>query len=147
MTKISKIVLTFLAVDAILIGAYFLITSLVPGGGKAPMEDFPWETMEVHTVPGNEIEAILKSDAEARDLFPLYFRNYGRDRGVLKKFKGSHFVKPSKAVIEFSFPGLDDWRLVDIRFKNEKDLEIKRTILYVSVRGAWSVGDSGTLIR
>lgn len=43
-------------------------------------------------------------------------------------------------------PGLDDWMLVDIRYKSESEREIIRTILYLSIRGVWKVGDSGTLV-
>ena len=42
-------------------------------------------------------------------------------------------------------PGLDDWTLVDVKYKNEKQQEIARTILYVNVKNQWRVGDSGTL--
>jgi Ser-tRNA(Ala) deacylase AlaX len=42
---------------------------------------------------------------------------------------------------------VNDWILVDVKYKNEKHQEIARTILYVSGKGQWRVGDSGTLLK
>jgi predicted nucleotidyltransferase len=46
-----------------------------------------------------------------------------------------------------AFPDLEDWMLIDIKYKNEKDQEILRTVLYVLIEGNWRVGDSGTLLK
>jgi len=45
------------------------------------------------------------------------------------------------------FNGLEDWKLVEILYKTEKEQEIQRTVLYVYINGAWSVGDSGELTK
>jgi hypothetical protein len=37
--------------------------------------------------------------------------------------------------------------LIDIKYMNEKDQEILRTVLYVEVEGNWRVGDSGSLLE
>jgi len=66
---------------------------------------------------------------------------------VLKRFKGKNFARSSASSLDLAFPGLDDWTLVDVRYKNEKQQEIARTILYVSVNAQWRVGDSGTLVK
>ena len=44
-------------------------------------------------------------------------------------------------------PDLDDWTLVDVKYKNEKQQEIARTIPCVSVKNQWRIGDSGILVK
>jgi hypothetical protein len=46
-----------------------------------------------------------------------------------------------------AFRGLDDWTVVDVKYKNEKQPEIARMILYVSVKNQWHIGDSGMLVK
>lgn len=45
------------------------------------------------------------------------------------------------------YKGLNDWKLVDLEYKNEKKQQVRRTVLYVDVAGAWTVADSGTLMK
>jgi len=44
-------------------------------------------------------------------------------------------------------PGLDDWTLVDVKYKNEKQQEIARPIFYVSGKNQWRIGDRGMLVK
>ena len=46
-----------------------------------------------------------------------------------------------------AYPGLEDWMLIDIKYKNEKGQEVLRTVLYVQVEGTWRVGDSGNFLK
>jgi hypothetical protein len=114
------------------------------GGGT---QKYEWTIVDENYVPRNYIEEYLKNDAAAKGIFPVSLRNYGKDASILKKFKGSNFAGPSEAVLNMSFKGLEDWMLVDVKYKNEKNREIQRTILYVYLEGAWRVGDSGQLMK
>jgi len=42
---------------------------------------------------------------------------------------------------------MEDWMIIDLKYKNEKEQEVKRTLLYINVRGKWMLGDSGTLLE
>jgi hypothetical protein len=146
MSKTVKIIVIFLVVDLVIIGAYFGIKSAMsakPGGG--PMDAYEWKTMDESYQPADYIEQFIKDDAMAKGIFPVEIRNYGRNGNVLKRFIGKNLARSSASSLDLAFPGLDDWTLVDIRYKNEKQQEIARTILYVSVKNQWRVGDSGTL--
>ena len=45
------------------------------------------------------------------------------------------------------YNGLEEWKLIDLKYKNKEKKEIQRTILYVYVNGDWIVGDSGVLTK
>jgi hypothetical protein len=74
-------------------------------------------------------------------------RDHGQDAKVLRRFKGKQFAQPSPKVLALFFKGLDDWMIVDIRYKAENGLEATRTVLYVLDAGQWKVGDSGLLLE
>jgi hypothetical protein len=147
MNKTAKILLLFLLFDLLVLGGYLAykkMTTERTGGGT---QKYEWTIVDENYVPRNYIEEYLKNDAAAKGIFPVSLRNYGKDASILKKFKGSNFAGPSEAVLNMSFKGLEDWMLVDVKYKNEKNREIQRTILYVYLEGAWRVGDSGQLMK
>jgi hypothetical protein len=133
-----------LAAGALAAGFLALLTDCRRG---ARPEDFEWTTIDESYTPKNYVEEFIKSDAEQKGIFPVYLRNYDKDPAVLKRFRGSQFARPSVAALNLAFPDLDDWMLVDLKYKSEKNQEILRTVLYVEVGGKWRVGDSGALMK
>jgi hypothetical protein len=146
MSKPLRILIIFLAVDALAVGAYFGIKAIGKGGGEDPTKDYDWITMDAYHQPAAEVEQFIKDDYEERDLLPLQFRNYGRDTAILKRFRGAKLAGAGASVLEMTFQGLEDWAVVDIRVKGEDDREIRRTVLYVLAGNEWKVGDSGRLV-
>lgn len=145
MSKPLRILIIFLAVDALAIGAYLGIKALGKGGGGDPAQAYDWVTMDAYYQPATELEQIVKDDYAERELLPLQFRNFGRDQAVLRKFRGSKLVGAGVPVLEMTFKGLEDWAVVDLRIKSGEDREIRRAVLYVLTANAWKVGDSGRL--
>jgi hypothetical protein len=111
------------------VAAFLAASSACRKGAQA--DDYQWTT----------------NDSEQKGLFPVEIRNYGKDVSILRRFRGTNFAKPNEAALNMAFPGLEDWMLIDIKYKNEKDKEVLRTVLYVQVEGAWRVGDSGGLLK
>jgi hypothetical protein len=146
MSKALKIVLIILAFVAVVAAAYFGYQTLA-GKGKSPEEEYPWVTVDENYQPANSIEAFIKADAAGKRLLPVYLRNYGRNVSVLKRFRGAHFAKANEAVLEMAYRGMRDWMLVDLKYKNEKEREVQRTILYVEIGGQWTVADGGNLMK
>jgi hypothetical protein len=146
MSKPVKILFVFLVFDLVVLGAYFGIKSAMSSkSGKTPMDAYEWKTMDESYQPADYVEQFIKDDAAAKGIFPVEIRNYGKNAGVLKRFTGKNFARSSVSSLDMAFPGLDDWTLVDVKYKNEKKQEIARTILYVNVKNQWRVGDSGAL--
>jgi hypothetical protein len=116
------------------------------GPGSTP-EDFEWTTIDEYYTPANYIEEFIKADAEQKEILPVYLRSYGKDPAILKRFRGTNFARPNEAALNMAFRGLGDWLLVDLKYKNEKDQDVQRTVLYVEIGGSWRVGDSGTLLK
>ncbi len=145
MSKPVKLLILFLVFDMIAIGVYFGYRTIRSqkggaGGGVA------WATIDEAYVPKNDVEAFIKTDAENRGALPVHIRNYGSDPKVLGRFKGKKYAKPGQKTLEMLNQGLDDYMIVDIRYKSENDREVTRTMLYLFVKGAWIVGDTGELI-
>jgi len=110
-------------------------------------EDYPWVTMDENYRPQNFIEEFIKADSEQKGIFPVYIRNYDKNASILRRFRGANFAKANEAALKMAFEGLEDWMLIDLKYKNERGQEILRTILYVKARGDWKVGDSGSLLK
>ncbi len=145
MSKTVKYLLFFLAFDAVVIGGYFGFKALTGGGGAAPAVD--WVTIDESYAPKNAVEEFIKADAEVRGGLPVHIRSYGRDKKVLARFKGKQFAQPTENILSLFFKGLDDWMVVDIKYKTEKDRDVQRTILYIFAAKRWTVGDTGTLLK
>jgi len=132
----------------VLLAAFVLLAALAAVRCGGPKRDaVPWVTMDESYAPKNAVEEFIKSDAEVRDALPVEIRNYGRDKSVLARFKGRQFAEPTENVLNMFFKGLDDWMVVDIKYKNDKERDVQRTMLYVLAAGRWTVGDSGTLLK
>lgn len=110
-------------------------------------DNYQWTTIDENYTPQNYVEQFIKNDSEQKGIFPVSIRNYGKDVSILRRFRGTNFARPNVAALNMAFPGLEDWMLVDIKYKNEKDQEVLRTVLYVQVEGNWRVGDSGSLLK
>jgi len=147
MRKTAKILLIFLAFDVVIAGFYFGIKAISSSSGKSPTEAYEWKTMDEYYQPVDYVEQFIKDDASQKGIFPVQIRNYGRNGDVLKRFKGKNFARSSESGLNLAFPGLDDWTLIDVKYKNEKEMEVARTILYVSIKNQWRVGDSGSLMK
>jgi len=146
MNKTLKILIIFLAVDVLAVGAYFGLKAM-SGGGARPQDEYAWVTVDENYAPTNSIEEFIKDDAAAKGLLPAYLRNYGRNASVLKRFRGANFAGANEAVLEMAYRGLQDWMLVDLKYRNEKERDIERTMLYVELEGKWRVADSGRLAK
>jgi hypothetical protein len=147
MNKTVKWLLIFLAFDLVVVVAYFGVTSLGKGAGTSPQDEFSWITVDEAYVPHNAVEQFVKDDAAQKGLLPILIKDYGKSAAVLKRFKGTRFAGANTTVLEMSFPGLDDWMIIDIKYQNENERQVARTILYVEINGQWQVGDSGSLMK
>ncbi len=146
MNRVLKVVLIFLAVDAVGVGVYFGVKAL-GGRSASPQDEYAWTTVDEGYQPRNAVEEFIKSDAVEKKLLPVYIKDYGRNEAVLKKFHGANIARANEAVLDMAFRGLQDWLLVDLMYKNEKEREVLRTMLYVEIGGQWKVGDSGALTK
>jgi len=147
MNKIAKSALLGIVMGIIAVGGYYLFQSIRGAASEAGEGDYEWTTMDEYYAPRDLVEDFILKDAAAKDILPVSIRNYGNDKSVLKRFRGSRFAGPTEAQLKMMFKGLEDWKLVDIKYVNEKDREIQRTVLYVSLHGEWRVGDSGKLVQ
>jgi len=109
--------------------------------------DHEWTTMDEYYTPRDLVEEYIMNDAEVKDIFPVSIINYGDDDSVLRRFRGSRFAGPTEAQLKMMFKGMEEWMLIDIKYQDDKEREIKRTILYIYMNGDWSVGDGGQLAK
>jgi hypothetical protein len=107
----------------------------------------PWVTIDENFQTSDPVEAFIKNDSATRNMLPVSIRNYGHDPSVLKRFKGSRFAGPNEGVLRMFYKGLEDWKVIDLKYKNEKKRDVERTVLYVEDNGAWTVADSGSLMK
>jgi hypothetical protein len=144
-SKSVKYLLYFLAFDALVAAAWFGLKALKGGAGGAAAVD--WVTIDESYAPKNAVEEFIKNDAEVRGALPVEIRNYGRDKKVLGRFKGRQFAQPTENILNMFFKGLDDWMVVDIKYKNDKERDVQRTVLYIFAAKQWTVGDTGSLMK
>jgi len=148
-----------------ILGFFLILAALTIGGpfackGKGgESAQYQWVTIDQNYAPKNAVEEFIKNDAEIRDYFPIQIKNYGNDPKILKRFKGTRFAQATKNVLGLFFQGLEDWMVVDIKWKvKEKpkegqeeapkpEREAQRTMLYVYAGGKWTVADNGTLLE
>jgi hypothetical protein len=114
---------------------------------ESTADDYEWVTIDEYYTPRNYVEDFIKKDTEEKGIFPVSIRNYGQDTAILKRFRGSQFAKPNEAALNMAYPELEDWMIIDIKYENERQQEILRTVLYIQIDGNWRVGDSGRLIE
>ena len=145
MNKTVKYLVYFLLFDIIVVGGFFIFKALK--GSGSPAATYDWVTIDQNYAPKNAVEEFIKSDADVRAALPVQIRSYGHDKKILARFRGKKFATPSESVLEMFFKGLDDWMLMDIKYKNNKEQEVQRTVLYIFANKQWTVGDTGTLLK
>ena len=146
MSKTVKIIVYFLVFDVIVLGFYFGVKSFTQSSGKSPLDDYEWKTIDAYYEATDFVEQFIKDDAAQKNIFPVEIRNFRQNADVLKMFVGKNFARSSPSNLDLVFPGLDDWALIQIKYKNEKQQVVDRVVLYVSIKNQWRVGDSGTLM-
>ena len=146
MNRFIKYLIIFLMVDIVLVGLYFGFLRGGKGKTASPLLDYSWVEIDEYYVPKDYVEGFIKNDAQQRDVLPVSIKNYGGNQAILKKFRGKNFANPKESELRMLYQGLEDWKLVDLKYM-EREREVQRTILYVMIRGDWSVGDIGTLSK
>lgn len=114
---------------------------------KLDISAYEWKTIDEFYVTEDYVEEFIKMDSEEKGLFPVQIKNYGSNTSVLRKFIGKNFANPREAEIKMMYNGLEEWKLVDLKYKNKENKEIQRTILYVYINGEWMIGDGGSLTK
>jgi hypothetical protein len=143
MKKLARILCISLLLSALAIGGPFACK-----GKGSVSSGYDWITIDKSYNPQNTIEEFLRDDAAAKGYLPVYIKNYGKNKKILRQFKGQRFARTNnEAVLEMQFKGMENWMIIDLKYKNEKEQEVKRTLLYINVRGKWMLGDSGTLLE
>ena len=143
--RIAIIIIIALAV--ILVGGYYISNVFLGKPSPSAEYEYEWTTMDEYYTPKDMVEEYILSDAEARDNLPVSIINYGDDKSVLRRFRGSRFAGPTEAQLKMMFKGMEEWKLIDIKYQDDKEREIKRTVLYIYMDGDWSVGDGGQLAK
>jgi len=141
----KKILIVLIIMVVVLLGGYFIYKSFLLSPSPKYAQEYEWTVVDEFYTPKDQVEDYIVKDAMARGNLPINIINYGEDPSVLRRFRGKRFAGPTKAQLLMMFSGLEEWKLVDINYKTEKDQEVKRTVLYVLVNGEWTVGDSGQL--
>jgi hypothetical protein len=140
-------VLVFVIMILVLLVGYFLYTSFFLKAKPKYAQEYDWTVIDEYYTPRDLVEDFIKQDAIAKGNLPVNIINYGDDQSALRRFRGKRFASPSEAQLRMMFNGLEEWKLVDIQYKTEKEQEVQRTVLYVYLNGEWSVGDSGELTK
>jgi len=147
MSKALKIIIIIIIIDLVLIGGYFGFKLLSSKKSQSDTNEYEWVRVDEYYSPKDYIEEYILKDSEAKELLPVFIKNYGRDKKVLNRFRGKNFVSPSEAQMKLQYRSLEDWQLIDLKYTDENEREIKRTILYVQENGSWKVGDFGVLTQ
>ena len=143
----KKMIFVFASMILVLLVGYFIYTSYFLKAKPKYAEEYDWTVIDEYYTPRDLVEDFIKQDAMAKNNLPVNIINYGNDQSILRRFRGKRFADPTEAQLRMMFNGLEDWKLVDIQYKTEKEQEVQRTVLYVYLNGEWSVGDSGTLTK
>ncbi len=147
MSKLLKILLIFLVIDALLIFSYFIFRAKGKAEKHSLSQEAEWIKIDENYYPQDFIEAFIKEDASQKGFLPVFIRNYGRNEKILRRFVGKNFASPKEAELRLKFRHLEDWKLIELKYTAESGREIIRTILYVLELGEWKVGDNGYLTR
>ncbi len=147
MSKALKIIIIIIIIDLVVLGGYFGFKLLSSKKSQYDTNEYEWVRVDEYYSPKDYIEEYILKDSQAKELLPVFIKNYGRDKKVLNRFRGKNFVSPSEAQMKFQYRSLEDWQLIDLKYTDENEREIKRTILYVQENGSWKVGDFGVLTQ
>jgi len=146
MNKFIKYLLIFLLFDIVMIVGYLSLKSLSSRSQATQESELGWTVIDEYYSPKNFIEGFIRDDAESRGLLPVSIRNFGASEKHLKKFRGKNFAGPKKAELVMMFRDMEEWMLVEIKYKDDRQHEIKRTNLYILIKEEWRLGDTGTLV-
>lgn len=146
MNKVMKIIVVIIIVDLVVFGGYFAYKLFFNRDSKGTKEIFEWATIDENYYPQDVIEEYIKNESSAQGLLPVSIRNYGRNKDKLKQFKGTKLAGPNEFNIKMVYPDMEDWKLIELKYKDSQDREIHRAILYIYTRGKWIVGDTGSLM-
>lgn len=147
MSKTVKIIVIILVVDLVIVGGYLGYKLLSSKSGASSEIVYEWVQIDEYYSPRDYIEEYIKKDSEAQGLLPIFLKNYGRDKKILRKFLGRNFAGPKEAQLKFKYRGMQDWQLIELKYTKEPDREIKRAVLYIQENGEWKVGDSGSITQ
>lgn len=145
MNKVVKILLIFIVVDIVIIGGYLGYKAIVSNG--SPTLEYEWVRIDAYYTPQDYIEDFIMKDSAAKDLFPVFIKNYKKDKKMLRKFQGKNFAGPNESTLKMKYRNLEDWQLVELKYKEKNERDFIRAILYVYEAGVWKVGDSGKIIN
>jgi len=145
MNKFVKILIIFLVFDAVLIAGYLGYKALTSPKSAAAAESYEWVPIDEYYQPRDYIEGFIKDDAEQKGLLPISIKNYGKDKKILKRFRGKNFAGPGEAQLRLKYRNLEDWKLVELKYTGETGREVQRAVLYVYENGEWKVGDNGVI--
>ena len=143
----KRLLIIYIIMIVVLVIAYFIYKSFILSPSPKYAQEYEWTVVDEYYTPKDLVEDFIKQDAIARNNLPVNIINYGDDPSVLRRFRGKRFAGPTEAQLSMRFSGMEEWKLVDIMYKTEKDQEVQRTVLYVYVNGEWTVGDSGQLAK
>jgi len=142
-----KIIVIIIIVDLIVFGGYLSYKLFFSGNSEETEELIDWVMIDENYSPKDYIEEYIKNDSAAQGLLPVYIKNYGDNKKVLKKFKGAKLAGPNEFNMKMVFPDMEEWKLLELKYTDNKDREIQRTILYIYQNGEWTVGDIGDIIK
>ncbi len=145
MIKTQKIIVIIFIILVLAAGGFYGCQKSDDKRSESRKKGYQWIEISENYQPEDIVEEFIKNDAAQKDLFPVYIRNYGNDKSMLRKFNGKNFAGPNRTELEFLYSGLEDWKLIDIKFKRKDERQIQRTVLYVKVNGTWKVGDNGRI--
>ena len=146
MNKVMKIIVVIIIVDLVVFGGYFAYELLFTGSSDETQNTFEWITIDEDYIPGDVIEEYIQNESAAQGVLPISIKNYGKNKNILKKFKGTKLAGPNEFNLKMTFPEMEDWKLIELKYDDNQDREIHRTILYIYQNGGWLVGDSGSLM-
>jgi len=147
MSKALKIIIIIIIIDLVVLGGYFGLKLLSSKKSQSDTNEYEWVRVDEYYSPKDYIEEYILKDSQAKELLPVFIKNYGQDKKVLNRFRRKNFVSPSVAQMKLKFRSLADWQLIDLKYTDENEREIKRTILYVQENGSWKVVDFGILTQ
>ncbi|MGD9347421.1 MAG: hypothetical protein PVH84_16265 [Candidatus Aminicenantes bacterium] len=143
----KRILVVFVIMLVILLAGFLIYKSFFLSPSPKYAQEYEWTVIDEYYTPKDLVEDFIMKDAIARGNLPINIINYGADGSVLRRFRGKRFAGPTEAQLSMMFSGLEEWKLVDIKYKTEKDQEVQRTVLYIYINGEWTVGDSGQLAK
>lgn len=141
------VVIIIIGLAVIVVGGYVIYNVFSGNPSKSADHKYEWTTMDEYYTPKDLVEEYILRDAEARGTLPVSIINYGEDKSELRRFRGSRFAGPTEAQLKMMFKGMEEWKLVEIKYSDDKEREITRAVLYIYANSDWSVGDGGQLAK